>query len=242
MNTQSWSLAQADTPKKFDSLMRGDFAQLKFLTTEKPGVSESLWVEVIGRTNNRDEYWAVLDDKPELITDMPVNYQPIFKPCHVVDFIAQDRDGLALVDLWGQFWGRYKCSHENDYAIESAFGLIQDSGDLGVIGSACFRGNKALRHESKDAFYFKRGHWFAGARVKSESLKRNSEPQFDRAYKAVCKKSSEILLVHYAIKATLKDRVAALDITVHEYFPTLRDAQEEILGVIVRNGVGQHGR
>ena len=227
MNTQSWKLAKADTPKKFDSLMRGDFAQLKFVTTKKPGLSEDLWVEVIGPTNNRHEYWAVLDDKPELITDMPVDCQFIFKPCHVVDCIAQDLDGLVLVDFWGADWGRYKRSDESNYPIQCSFGQIQDRGDFGVLGDGCFRGNKTLRQLNKGISY-----------------KNNNKTQsmFDRALKSVSKNSREILIVHYAIKSTLKDRVAALDITVHEYFPTLRVAQEEILGVIVRNGVGQHER
>ncbi len=227
MNTQSWKLAKADTPKKFDSLMRGDFAQLKFVTTEKPGVGEDLWLKVIKPTNNRDEYWGVLDDKPDLITDMPVDYQPIFKSCHVVDFIAQDLDGPALVDLWGADWGRYKRSQEGDYPIQCAFGQIQDKGDFGVLGIGCFWGNKELRRKNKGI-----------------SFKNNNKTQsmFDRALKSVSKNSREILIVHYAIKSTLKDRVAALGITVHEYFPTLRAAQEEILGVIVKNGVASHER
>ena len=227
MNTQSWSLAQADTPKKFDSLMRGDFAQLRFVTTGASPGSENLWVKVIGPTNKRNEYWAVLDDKPEIIKDMPLDYQPMFKPCHVVDFIAQDLDGLALVDLWGRFWGWYKQSDESDYPIQCSFGQIQDRGDFGVLGDGCFRGNKELRQ-------FNRGI----------SYKNNSEPQFkfDRACKSICKNSGKILFVHYVVKATLKEKVAALGITVHEYFPTLRVAQEEILTVIVRNGVPLHER
>ena len=85
ITAQSWKLAKPNAPKKFDSLMRGDFAQLKFVTDGVSPVSECLWVKVIDPTNKHDEYWAVLDDKPELITDMPLDYQPIFKPCHVVD-------------------------------------------------------------------------------------------------------------------------------------------------------------
>ncbi len=227
LTTQSWSLAQADKPKKFDSLMRGDFAQLKFITTEKPGVSEDLWVKVIEPTNKRDEYWAALDDEPAFIKEMPLGCELMFKPCHVVDCIAHDRDGIALVDLWGTDWGRYKRSDESDNPIQCSFGQIQDRGDFGVLGDGCFRGNKALRQ-------FNRGI----------SYKNNNEQQvkFDKASKSVCKKSKKILFVYYVVKATLKEKVAALGITVHEYFPTLRVAQEEILTVIVRNGVPLHER
>ncbi len=218
MNTQSWSLAQADTSKKFESLMRGDFAQLKFITTEKPGVSEDLWTEVIGPTNNRDEYWAVLDDQPELITDMPLDYQPIFKPCHVVDFIAQDLDGLALVDLWGKRWGWYKRSDESDYPIQCSLTAPRDSRHLGVLGDGCFRGNKPIRHEYRGI-----------------SFKNNNEPRFDKARKSTSERNQKVLWVHYAAIATLKEKVTALGITVYEYFPTLRAAQEEIWAVLKRD-------
>ena len=227
MNTQSWKLAKADTPKKFDSLMRGDFAQLRFVTIGASPISECLWVKVKEFVFGSGDYWAVLDDEPEIIKDMPLDYQPMFKPCHVVDFITQDLDGIALVDLWGWSWGWYKQSDESNYPIQCSFGQIQDRGDFGVLGDGCFRGSKELRQ-------FNRGI----------SYKNNSKPQlkFDRACKSVCKKSGKILFVHYVVEATLKEKAAGLGITVHEYFPTLRVAQEEILGVIVRNGAASHER
>ena len=114
MHTPSWNLAKADAPKKFDSLMAGDFAQLTFVSTG--AISEDLWVKVIGPTNKRDEYWAVLDDRSELITDIPIDYELIFKPCHVVDCITYNGDGVALVDAWGKPWGWYRQSDESDYA------------------------------------------------------------------------------------------------------------------------------
>ena len=220
LTIQSWSIAKTDTPKKFDSLMRGDFAQLNFVTTEKPGVSENLWVKIIKPTNKRDEYWAALDDKPELITDMPLDYQPVFQPCHVVDFIAQDPiDGLALVDFWGTDWGRYKRFDESDFPIQCLFGLIQDRGDFRFLGDGCFRGNRAIRQENKGI-----------------SFKNNNKNQqmFDKASKLISERSRKALFVYYAVKGTLKEKVAALNITVHEYFPTLRIAQEEILAMIVK--------
>ena len=224
---ESWTLAKADPPKKFDALMRGDFAQLRFVTVSESPVSENLWVEVIGPTNHCNEYWAVLDDKPELIADMPLDYEPIFKPCHVVDFITYDRDGTALVDYWGKFWGWYKRSEESDYPVQCAFGQIQDRHDLGVLGDGCFRGNKALRQRDRGISY-----------------KNNSEQgqRFDKAWKSISQCNQKVLWVHYAAEATLKEKVAVLGITIHEYFPTLRVAQEEILGVIVRNGVASHER
>jgi len=243
VNTLSWTITKLDSPKKFDSLMAGDFAQLRFSGADAPRVIEDLWVKLIGLTNKRNEYWGDLDDKPELIVDMPIDYQPIFKPCHVVDYITYNCEGMTLIDLWGRRWGDCKRLDESNYPIQCAFGQIQDRGGFGALGAGCFRGNQALRNESNDTFYFKRGHEFAGARVKGDIYKSNSEPQskFDRAYKAVCKKSSEILLVHYAIEATLRDKVAALGISVYEYFPTLRVAQEEIWSVIKGNGLASNG-
>ncbi len=215
MNTQSWKLAKADTPKKFDSLMCGDFAQLIFVTTKKPGLSEDLWVEVIGPTNNRDEYWAVLDDKPELITDMPVDCQFIFKPCHVVDFIAQDLDGLAVVDLWGTEWGWYKQTDESDFPIQCSLTILRSSRHLGVLGDGCYRGNTAIRQFNKSISY--------------KNKKRQAQ-KFDEAWKSISEYRQRVLFVYYVIsdKATLLEKVAALGITVHEYFPTLRAASEEI--------------
>ncbi len=226
MNTQSWKLAKADTPKKFDSLMRGDFAQLKFVMTEKPGVSENLWVKVIGHTNNRNEYFAVLDDVPDLIADIPINYRPIFKPCHVVDCITYNGDGVALIDLWGKYWGEYKRSDEGDYPIQCSFGQIQDRHDFGVLGDGCFLGSKSLRQFNKGISY---------------KNTRKYQQEFEKAWKSSSEYSQKVLWVHYAIKATFPEKVAALGITVHEYFPTLRIAQEEIWSVIKGNGLASNG-
>lgn len=241
LTPHSWELANADTPKKFNSLMRGDFAQLKFVTTAKPSDCENLWVKVIGRTNKRNEYWAEMDDVPRLIKDMFANYekrsgqwvylgqqrnsQCVFKPSHVIDFIARDSDDIALVDLWGVDWGWYKRSEESDFPIQCSFGQIQDRHDIGVIDDGCYRGKTALRQISRGIAY-----------------KNNNERhiKFDRALKSICKKSREILWVYYVVQAPLREKVDALEITVHEYFPALRIAQEEILAVIVRDGAAPH--
>ena len=227
MNTLSWALTKPVAPKKFDALMAGDFAQLTFISTGVQPVSEALWVKVIGPTNNRDEYWAVLDDKPELLVDMPVDHQLVIRPCHVVDFITYDRDGIVLVNLWGRYWGEGKRSDESNYPIQCAFGQIQDRGDFGVLGDGCFLGNKALRQFNKGIAY-----------------KNNSEQEqrFDKALKSISKSNQKVLWVHYVAEATLKERVSELGISVKDYFPALRAAQEEILGVIVRNGANPNER
>ena len=222
----SWALTKPDAPKKFDSLVAGDFAQLKFAGAAAPDLSENLWVKVIGRTNNTDEYWAVLDDKPELIVDMPLDCQPIFKPCHVVDCITYNDDGIVLVDLWGKYWGEYKRSDEGDYPIQCAFGQIQDRGDFGVLGDGCFRGSKALRQFNKGISY------------KSNS---KQQQEFDKASKSISERNQKVLWVHYVVEATLKEKVSELGISVRDYFPTLRTAQEEIWSVIKGNGLASNG-
>ena len=101
----------------------------------------------------RGEYWAVLDDEPESIVGIPLDYQLMFKPCHAVDCIAHDRDGIALVDDWGGEWGWYRRSQESDYPIQCSFGQIQDRGKFGFLGDGCFRGNKPLRQFNKGISY-----------------------------------------------------------------------------------------
>jgi len=227
----SWTITKPDPPKKFDSLMAGDFAQLTFTSTG--AISEDLWVKVIGPTNNLDEYWAVLDDVPELIADIPIDYQPVFKPCHVVDCItyayagvAGNVVGIVLVDLWGGHWGEYKRSDESDYPIQCSFGQIQDRGDFGVLGDGCFRGSKALRQINRGIAY-------------KNNIRQQQE--FEKAWKSSSEYNQKVLWAHYAAKATLPEKVAALGITVHEYFPTLRVAQEEIWSVIKGDGLASNG-
>ena len=199
--------------------MRGDFAQLKFVTDGVSPVSECLWVKVIGRTNKRNEYWAVLDDKPELITDMPLDYQPIFKPCHVVDFIAQDCNGIVVVDLWGADWGWYKRTDESDFPIQCSLTTLRDSRHLGILGDGCKRGNTPIRQFNKGISY--------------KDKKRQAQ-KFDKAWQSISEYSQRVLFVYYVIsdKATLLEKVAALGITVHEYFPALRAAREAIWTVL----------
>ena len=221
ITAQSWKLARSDALKKFDSLMREDFAQLRFVTIDGTPVSEDLWVKVKEFVVGRGEYWAVLDDVPELINDMPLGCEVMFKACHVVDCIAHDRDDIALVDFWGTDWGWYKRSEESDFPIQCSFGQIQDKGDFGVLGDGCYRGKTAIRQFNKGISY---------------KSKRKQVQKFDEAWKAISEHSREVLFVHYVVEAALMEKVAALDITVHEYFPALRIAQEEILGKIVTSG------
>ncbi len=223
----SWTITKPDAPKKFDSLMAGDFAQLRFAGADAPRVIEDLWVKVIGATNNRSEYWAGLDDVPELIANIPIDYQPVFKPCHVVDCITYNGDGVAVVDLWGKYWGEYKRSDESDFPIQCSFGQIQDRHDFGVLGDGCFLGSKSLRQFNKGISYKKTS---------------KNQQEFEKAWKSSSEYSQKVLWAHYATKATLTEKVAALGITVHEYFPTLRIAQEEILGAIVKNGAAPNER
>ena len=171
---------------------------------------------------------------PDLIADIPIDYQPIFKPCHVVDCITYNGDGatdhdvgFALVDAWGKPWGWYKRSDEGDYPIQCSFGQIQDRHDLGVLGDGCFLGSKALRQFNRGIAY------------KNTS---KQQQEFEKAWKSSSDYSQKVLWAHYAVKATLLEKVAALAITVHEYFPTLRIAQEEILGAIVKNGAAPNER
>ena len=229
---QSWQLVKVDIPKKFDSLMRGDFAQLKFVTTGPSLVSECLWVKVKEFVVGRGEYWALLNDKPELIKDIPPDYELMFKPYHVVNFIVQDLDGLALVDLWGKRWGWYKRSDESDYPIQCSLTTPRDSRHLGILGDGCFRGNQPIRKFNKGISY---------------KNKKEQDQRFDKAWKSISEHSQRILFVYYVIsdgvplleevdcqKATLLEKVAALGITVHEYFPTLRAAREEIWTALKR--------
>ena len=224
MHTPSWNLAKSDAPKKFDSLMAGDFAQLTFVSTG--AISEDLWVKVIGPTNKRDEYWAVLDDRPELITDISIDYELIFKPCHVVDRITYNGDGVALVDLWGMYWGEYKRSDEGDYPIQCSWTQISNSHDVGVMGDGCFRGNAAIRRFNSSISY-------------KEKVERQTK--FDKAWNLVGERNRAILWMHYASDGMLPEKVSALHITVHEYFPTLRTAQEEIWSVIKGRGLASNG-
>ena len=136
-------------------------------------------------------------------------------------------DGSALVDLWGEHWGEYKRSDESDYPIQCSFGQIQDRGKFRFLGDGCFRGNKALRQFNKGISY-----------------KNNSEQgqRFDKALKSISKRNQKILWIHYVVEPTLKEGVSELGISVKDYFPALRTAQEEILGVIVGKGASPNER
>ena len=152
---------------------------------------------------------------------MPLDYQLMFKSCHVVDCIAHDRDGIALVDDWGKPWGWYRRSQESDFPIQCSFDQIRNKGDFGVLGDGCYRGKQALRQFNKGISY-----------------KNNTQnhQKFEKAWKLCRERNQRILFVHYVVEAALMEKVAALEITVHKYFPALRIAQEEILGKIVSNG------
>ena len=215
-----WKLAKIDSPKRFDSLSRGDFVHVRIASGQH---SEDLWVKVIGPTNKRDEYWAALDDTPALITDMPLHYQVAFNPCHVIDFIAHETDRLEMIELWGDAWGSYKRIDESDFPIQTSMTQIQNKGDLGVLGDGCFRGNTALKQFNNGISYRER--------IKQQS-------RFERAWKLVSKRSQLVLWVHYVADETLTKKLDALEITAHEYFPTLRKAEEEIWSIIKRSDDG----
>lgn len=215
----SWALVPSTHPLKFKMLQPDDYVQVRFESGDEPIVADVLWAKVIEFHRTRKLHWAVIDDTPQSIKAMPSDYQFMFSPCHVIDTITHDRDGIALVDLWGKSWGQYKRFDESDYPIQTSMSAIVDIKELGVMGDGC--SHRATRPIHRGIAY-----------------KQKSEQQFkfDKAWKRISKQSKIALWVHYVADATLREKVNALGITVHKYFPLLRSAQDEIWRYLRREG------
>ena len=222
----SWQLAVSDCKQNTGRLNPGDYVQVRFQLIDDPSGADVLWSKVIEYIPQRREYCAKIDESPKVIVDMPKDYQFMFRPRNAIDFIKQNHDGLVLVGVWARHWGKYKKFNEEDFPIQTSMTQILKIHELGVMGDGCYRGGQAIRQINQGISY---------------KDKDSKQVKFDKAWKLIGEMSKRILWFHYVSGGTLMEKVNALGISVHDFFPTLRAAKTEVLSVISRNGDSHNG-